>query len=247
MLDINKVYNMDFKDGMKDIDEESIDLVVTDPPYNTGMTKRNNNGWLNNFFNDSYTKETYDNLITSFVTSSFRVLKNNTAMYIFVGWKVLGQWLDAIDNAGFKVKNVIVWDKVVHGLNYHNYAYTYELLIYAVKGKVIVNNKSHNDLINKYYTDVWHIQRDMHSEVESEHETIKSMSVVELPILHASQEGDLILDPFMGSGTTAVAAIETKRNFIGFEIVKEYCDIANRRIEEAMRQVKQEDNYRSWL
>jgi len=127
---------------------------------------------------------------------------------------------------GFKVKNVIVWDKIVHGLNYMNYAYTYELIIFFVKGNFLPNNKP-----GVFYKDVWHIKRDMNFDDNIDcHETVKQINVVRKPILHGSIVGDVVLDPFLGSGTTAVACKQLDRNFIGFEISKEYVNVANNRL-----------------
>lgn len=236
-MEVNKIYCMDCLEGMKQISDETIDLILTDPPYNTGMsissstgkTRRFNNkhnNYLGNFFDDDYADEDYLNLIQKVCINLFRVLKNNKAGYIFMNWKKLGLWIDELTNVGFKVKNVIIWDKVVHGLNYQNYAYTHELIIFFVKGNFFPNNKQ-----EKYYKDVWNIQREINNFNDKEHhETVKNIKVVRLPIIHASNEGDLILDPFIGSGTTAVACKQLGRNFIGFEKEEKYVDIANKRL-----------------
>ena len=152
-----------------------------------------------------------------------------------MNWKSLSVWIESLEKAGFKVKNVIIWDKVVHGLNYQNYAYTYEMIIFATKGTFFPNNKNDG---NKFYRDIWHIKRNLDNESEKieHHETQKAIEVVKLPLKHASKPGDIILDPFMGSGTTAVACLMLNRHFIGFELEKKYCDIANMRIKEYMKQ-----------
>ena len=142
---------------------------------------------------------------------------------------MLGLWLEKLELVGFKVKNTIVWDKVVHGLNYQNYAYTYELIIFAVKGSYFPKNK-----IKDQYKDIWHLQRKIDNRGdELHHETVKLLEVVKIPIVHASNEGDLICDPFIGSGTTAVACKQLNRKFIGIEIEQKYCDIAKKRLEQS--------------
>ena len=159
-----------------------------------------------------------------------------------MNWKSLSVWIESLEKAGFKVKNVIIWDKVVHGLNYQNYAYTYEMIIFATKGTFFPHNKNDG---NKFYRDVWHIKRNLDNESEKieHHETQKAIEVVKLPLKHASEPGNIILDPFMGSGTTAVACRMLNRHFIGFEIIKEYCDIANMRLKEYMKQTNLIENH----
>ena len=234
-MELNKIYNMDCLEGMKQLNNESVDLIVTDPPYNTKIDTTGGGGQrgsnrLNNFFKDTFTDKEYQDLINNSVNEMYRVLKQNKAIYLFINWKQLGKWLDSMGKIGFTIKNVIVWDKVVHGLNYHNYAYTYELIIYAVKGDFFPNNKSAFDKRKGFYKDIWHIQRNIDTNKESIHETVKQIDVIRTPILHASEENDLILDPFMGSGTTAVACQQLNRNFIGFEIEQKYIDLANKRL-----------------
>jgi len=237
-FELNKIYNMDCLEGLKQIPDNSVDLIVTDPPYNTGI-KKTTKGRLKNFFNDKYDEREYERLVEEVCVSLYRVLKTNKAGYIYINWKSLGIWLYYLKKAGFAVKNVIVWDKVIHGLNYQNYAYTYELIIFFIKGIFKVNNKRIEDKNKKYYKDVWHISRKIDNEPDSKHETVKEIKVVKLPIIHGSNENDIVLDPFIGSGTTAVACKQLNRRFIGFEISKEYCDIVNKRLEQS--------NLKEWL
>ncbi len=212
-LDLNKVYCMDCFEGLKKIPNNSVDLILTDPPYNTGMNskvtspknhptvrfnsnKNTKKPRLFGFFNDSYNDESYFNLVNNSCNEFYRVLKDNKAIYIFINWKSLGLWLNCLENAGFKNKNVIVWDKVVHGLNYQNYAYTYELIIFSVKGNFFPKNKD-----KKYYKDVWHIKRIVNtSSEEGHHETEKRLEVLRVPILHSSKQGEIVLDAFVGGG-----------------------------------------------
>ncbi len=243
---INKITCQDCLEGMKQLEDNSVDSIITDPPYNTGMdskitssenhpTVRFKNDakkpWLFGFFNDNLSKEDYKKLVVNCCNEFYRILKNDKAGYIYINWKMLGLWLDCLKQSGFKIKNVIVWDKVVHGLNYQNYAYTYELIIFFVKGNFFPNNKREEDKRKQYYKDVWNIQRKIDSSTEEgHHETQKLIKVIELPIVHSTEKGDLVLDPFIGSGTTAVACKQLGRNFIGFEISQDYCKIAEKRL-----------------
>ena len=158
----------------------------------------------------------------------YRLLKDNSAIYVFMNWKKLGIWIDEMERAGFTVKNCIVWDKVVHGLNYMNYAYTHEFIIYAVKGDFFPRHKENH---SPFWKDIWSISRNLSNNQTGEHhETAKSIEVTKVPIIHASRVGDIVLDPFVGSGTTAVAAKMLNRNYIGIELREDYCETTRQRV-----------------
>jgi len=238
---INSIVCCDCIEGLKELPDNYVDLVLTDPPYNTGMSKKESNcpTRLGNFFNDSLKEEDYQKLVNESCQEFYRILKENRAIYAYMNWKELGRWINKMKENKFNIKNVIVWDKVVHGLNYQNYAYTYELIIFGIKGKFKLNNKTIKDLRKKYYTDVWKIQRKIENDKFSEHETKKHIEVISIPILHSTIHNDLVLDPFLGSGTTAVACKRLNRNFLGFEINPDYCKLAVKRLEQ--------ENIQNWI
>jgi DNA modification methylase len=100
-----------------------------------------------------------------------------------------------------------------------------------VKGQCFPNNKRTEDRIKGYYKDIWHIQREVETTNEGEHhETVKKPFVVMLPLYHFTKEGDTILDPFAGSGTTGVACKKLNRNCIMIEIEPKHCEIIKKRI-----------------
>lgn len=201
---------------LRTIPNDSVDLVLTDPPYNTGIKGSPSRTRLRNFFDDSLSPAAYRDLVSTTARELFRVLRMDRALYVFINWKSLGIWLDELSRAGFRLKNVIVWDKVVHGMNYQNYAYTHEFLIFAVKGRFFPRNKQVND---GSYRDVWHIQRETRQPKSEDfhHETVKPSALVRLPIEHASLPGELVLDPFFGSGRILVVAKELRRDYLGIE------------------------------
>lgn len=226
---------MDALELLKLIPNNSVDLILTDPPYNTGMKKSNGKARLCHFFNDNLSKENYQNLVITSCNEFYRVLKENKAIYIYINWRNMGLWLTELEKAGFLMKNCIVWNKIIHGLNYQNYANTYELILFGVKGSFFPNNKP------KFYKDVWDIKRKVNTEnKETHHETEKLLKIVQLPILHASNKGDIVLDCFIGSGTTAVACKQLGRNFIGCDNKQEYIDLTNKRLSQQI--LKLEDN-----
>ncbi len=238
----NRLLLGDSTTRLREIPDASVDLVLTDPPYNTGIKASPSGTRFRNFFDDALSLEDYRQLVRTTAQELFRVLKIDRACYVFMGWKSLGVWLDELSRAGFRLKNVIVWDKVVHGMNYQNYAYTHEFLIFAVKGKFHPRNKGTGD---DSYRDLWHIRREMRQPRNDEfhHETVKPTALVRRPIEHASEPGDLVLDPFFGSGRILVVAKQLGRDYVGIERDTRFhaigtealreCAVGEQRIEDA--------------
>jgi site-specific DNA-methyltransferase (adenine-specific) len=211
---INKIICGDCLEVMKDIPDKSIDLVLTDPPYGIN--------YQSNFRTDKFTKIINDNDINlNVIKNIYRVLTENSALYLFTRWDVMSFWCCEI-NRYFKIKNVIVWYKKGGGIGdlKGSYIYNHEFCIFAVKGK--------HKLQGKRINDVWEINKD--SVNNYQHPTQKPVKLFKQIIEKSSIEQDIILDPFIGSGTTAVACKSLGRRYIGIEINPEYCDIARKRV-----------------
>jgi DNA modification methylase len=116
-----------------------------------------------------------------------------------------------------EVKNVIVWDKKVHGLG-SDYKSTYELCVVGKKGKPDIQNRFGLD-----YQDIWRLQREMGR--NKDHATAKPIELLEKPIKHASKADDIVLDLFLGSGSTLIAAQKTGRICYGMELDPKYVDV----------------------
>jgi site-specific DNA-methyltransferase (adenine-specific) len=225
-MELNRIYNMDCVEGMKLIPDESVDLVVTDPPYK--LTSGGCRGGLNITFNQ-VTKEQKESgeffnvpKFSEWMPCVYRVLKNSSHFYCMTNDKNLKEVLTEGERAGFKELNVLVWDKGMHTpLGY--YMKNVEFIVLFRKGSAKkINNMGSKALIS--------IKGVYGNKI---HPSEKPVDLLEHMICNSSAPGELVLDPFMGSGTTAVACINTKRNFIGFELNKEYWEIANRRVAEA--------------
>ena len=214
---------IDIKQGdclqlMKDIPDGSVDLVLTDPPY--GMK-----------FQSNHRKEKYDKIendnsidwLDMFVDETYRILKLDTAVYCFCSWHNIDAFKNAIERR-FKIKNIIVWEKnnTSMGDLKGSYAPKYEFVIYAHKGRRLLNGFLHADIIKAKRTG------------NRYHPTEKPVDLLELFIEKSSDAGNVILDPFMGSGSTGVACVNTGRSFIGFELDTKYFEIAKQRIDDAV-------------
>ena len=228
MLELNKIYNMDSIDGIKLIPNNIIDLCVTDPPYKltSGGINKNNIG-IKKPMNGIMDKNIYDNKGSLFKIISFkewipevyRVLKNDADFYVMTNDKNLQEILNTATQCGFKLHNILVWHKGNYTPN-RWYMKSCEFTLYFWKGKAKpINNKSSFQINmtkckmgNRY------------------HPTEKPIELMKEYINNSSIENDIILDLFMGSGTTAIASKKLNRKFIGFEIDKKYYEIANERI-----------------
>ena len=221
MIELNRIYNEDCLEGMKRIPDNIVDLVVTDPPYcikyKTGYRKDKSHKFCHEIINDDN-----KDLITSYLKECYRILKENTAAYVFCSSKTLDFFRHEAAKAGFVIKNVIIWVKNnwTAGDLKAQYGQQYEPILYLNKGRCFINGKR--------ITDVWSFPR-----VAAQyliHQNQKPVPLIEQCINKSLQLGGVIFDGFMGSGTTAIACMNTNRNYLGFEIDKEYYDLSIRRI-----------------
>lgn len=220
-MEINKIYNEDCLEGMKKIDDGSVDLIVTDPPYlinyRTGRRKDKEHRFGRVILGDD-DKE----LIKRYIEQCYRVLKDNSAMYMFCSMDKVDFFKQELEKH-FKIKNMIIWVKNNHtaGDLKAQFGKKYEIIFLVNKGRKKFNGKR--------ITDVWEFDRV--SGKSQIHQNQKPAELIELCVERHSNEGDLILEGFMGSGTTAIACLNTNRNFIGFELDEGYYEAAKKRID----------------
>jgi site-specific DNA-methyltransferase (adenine-specific) len=226
---LNYIDNMDCLEGLKQIPDASVDLVVTDPPYlisyATNRRKDKTHDFCSAIANDDNPE-----LIRSCLSECYRVLKPDSAAYVFCSAKTLDTFKSFAMEAGFKVKNTIVWVKNnwTAGDLKAQYGQQYE--------PVLLLNKGRAEIRGKRLTDVWMFDR-----VAGKNQLHQNQKPVELIIQcieKHSDPGQVVLDPFMGSGTTAVAAARTGRNYIGFELDEKYHASAMARV---MAEVKEDE------
>ena len=217
-----KLYCDDCLNIMKQIDNESIDLIVTDPPYlikyKTNRRKNKDHDFCSEILNDDN-----EQLIIDYIRECYRILKNNTAMYMFCNCDKVDFFKQELENAGFKIKNMIIWVKNnwTAGDLKAQFGKQYEIIFLVNKGRKCFNGKR--------ITDIWMF--DKISGKKQLHQNQKPVDLLKQCILKHSDENDIIFDGFMGSGSTGVACIETNRKFIGVELDKKYFEIAKERIE----------------
>lgn len=225
-MELNKIYNMDCLEGLKQLDDESIDLIITDPPYKVmakgcsgnfgGMFKKEINK-KGKVFNNN------DIEIDDWLPILYNKLKNGKHIYIMTNNFNLINYLNKIEEYGFKFIKCLIWDKQ-NKIMGRFYMGQFEYIIFARKGEgVKINNCGDSDLISIP-------NKKLKKNGVNLHDTEKPVRLIDKLILNSSNKGDLVLEPFVGIGSTIISSIKNGRNYIGFEIDKNYFDIAEQRI-----------------
>ena len=205
---------------LRQMEPESVDAIITDPPYGINYVSKAGARIKND-----------QSPFIWFLYDAFRVLKSGESgrgsLICFTRWDVEQTFIDAMRMAGFNVRSEVIWDKVVHGMGdcKTQFAPTHENIIFAIKGKYSFPGHRPKDVIT--FSRIIGNQQMVHP-------TEKPVGLLSNLISSVTKPGDLILDPFAGSGSTLVAAKKTGRRFIGVELDDEYFAIAQRRIEEAV-------------
>lgn len=232
-LELNKIYLENNIEGMKKLKDKTIDLVITDPPYlhvKGGMKskKYNTGSWkADSYMVDKMSDFNKDKIFEFLDTVIPKMKKVN--MYIFCSKLQLVHYFEYIAQHKKLKYDLLIWDKVKYSMKSTKFFTSdieYVVRIYepgTSLNKILVEDASKSDI--NYY-----LKRQAFPQPKGIHNTMKPVDLIKRYILLSSQENDIILDPFMGSGTTAIACLETNRQFLGFEINEEYYHFANNRI-----------------
>lgn len=226
-MELNKIYNQDCLVGMKEIPDGSVDLIATDPPYK--ITARGGCGTMSGYITTDMSKkgkifEHNDIDIEQYLPEFYRVLKADAHCYIMTNNYNICHFLDVISKSDFHFVKCLIWDKQ-NKICGRYYMGQYEYIIFIRKGK----DKQINDCGCSDILSVPNKKMKI-NDGSNIHDSEKPVELMKTLITNSSMEGEIILDPFMGSGSTAIAALESGRNFIGFELDKKYCDLANDRV-----------------
>ena len=211
----------DCLERMKEIPDGSVDLVLTDPPYN--IARDNNFKTMGRAGIDFGGWDKGADLF-SYIDEVKRVLGKNGSFVVFNAWKNLGDIARYCEGLGFDVKDMIRLEKTnpMPRNRDRRYISDYECAIWLTmpKAKWTFNRQDEKYQRPKF----------VHSVERGLHPTQKNLGLMEELVKIHSNKGDVVLDPFMGSGTTGVACVKTNRNFIGIELDKGYFDITKQRI-----------------
>lgn len=223
---------------LRELPPSSVDIILTDPPYNIGKYSTGNIElpWRSTINNDVADWDQKDFFPEEWEGEFRRVLKRTGNLFIFTSYNLIGRWHSCLDPY-FDTTQIFIWHKTnpppkVFKTGFLN---SCEMIFCCW-------NKGHTWNFSK--------QSEMHNFIESpicmgaerlrnpHHPTQKPVRVLSRLIEIASNKGDVVLDPFMGVGSTGVAALSIGRKFIGFELDNEYFDAANKRMSKG---VKNED------
>lgn len=231
------LYNGDCLQGMATIAEGSAGLVITDPPYNLGLFMQKRNAGVfrmrkNHFISsgwDDLGYEEWDVKMRAFLRESFRVLRPNGSMIIFMSLMKLESLIAAAQAAGFYYKTVGIWHKtnpIPRNMKL-TFVNSTEAWVYFVKGgpSGVFNNQG------KLIHDFFESSLTPASEKRfGGHPTQKPLKLVSHFVGLLSNPDDLVVDPFMGSGTSGVACRNLGRKFFGIELEKNYVEVAAKRL-----------------
>lgn len=197
---------------------ESAHLICTDPPYGVGYR--------------SWSDETVANDDAPFIwwlREAWRVCRSPGALACFCRWDVQDTWKMAIEAAGFTVKGQVVWDKIVHtcGDTRSTFGPAHEVIWFATKGRWSFPGRRPKSVLT-------HRRRlGSHVDPTRTHPTEKPVPLMRELIEHLTAPGDLVVDPFCGTGSTIVAAKQLGRSAIGIELERHYTLIARSRVRRA--------------
>lgn len=233
---LNYIDCCDCLDGLREVPDHSVDLIVTDPPYFLSMghagSKTNAQSVQlnsNRAFNDlAICTPFYRQLFEEFA----RVLKETGSFYFFTDWRGYAYYFPMI-NAALPVRNLIVWDKKSGPGSFYSFAH--ELIIFGT-----YRSKTKAGVGSNVWREAAFSSGARSTDGEKVHPTQKPVALLTRMIEDSTEPGAVVLDTFMGSGTTAVACLKSGRQFIGFELDEQYHAIAKQRIAETVDELMNE-------
>lgn len=212
----------DAVEWLRGLDDESVDLIVTDPAYESlekhrakGTTTRlkvssgSSNEWFQIFPNARF---------GVLFAELYRVLKRDRHFYMFCDNETMFVAKPIAEAAGFKFWKPLIWDKVTIGMGYH-YRARHEFILFFEKGKRKLANLGTPDVITA-------------PRVRNGYPTEKPVAVSEVLIQQSSVYGEIVIDPFMGSGSTGVAAVKLCRDFRGCDLAANAVELTRKRLAE---------------
>ena len=236
MLEVNRIYHGDCLEVMKDIDDKSVDCIICDPPYEINY---DNNDW-DKFFD-----------IEKAIEECSRIIKENGNIIIFQGWSNVCKTKEIMDKY-WNIQNWIIWDRIKGRGALHNFTSTREDILWYCNGdkptfnkmfsniKKITSGFRNNGQENRSLSNVWYDISPIVAwgKEKVNHPTQKPIELIERIIKVFSDKNEVILDFCSGSGTTAIACYNTKRNFICIEKDKTYYDLSVERYNNAKAQLR---------
>ena len=233
-MELNQIYNKDVLELMKTMSDESIDLIVTDPPYK--VTARGNAGNSGGMMQDKLSMQGKifkhnDIKPSEYIPEFYRLLKDGSHCYIMTNHVNLHEMLNVAKESGFHFIKSLVWNKGNKIMGQY-YMSQFEYILFFRKGR--------GKKINKCGTaDILEIpnKKTKGEDGKNIHDTEKPVELMKVLIENSSNIDEVVFEPFMGVGSTIMACIELDRKYIGCEIDEKYYNIAKNRIENTINSV----------
>lgn len=253
----NLIYQGDCIKILKDkVGKKSVELIFADPPYNLSGKSLKSRGsktggdWTKvNEKWDIMTNDVYSNFTFEWIKLCYEVNKDGGSIYVSCSHHNLGEVLISLKSAGYSINNIITWQKTnaMPNLTRRVFTHSTEFIVWAVKGKNWIFNYKELKEINperqkdgtlKQMRDVWALplvqgkERIKDKDNKAIHPTQKPEELLRRIILASSNKGGIVLDPFLGSGTTAYVAKKLGRKWIGIEKESKYVKVSEERLKQ---------------
>ena len=234
-----RVVNQDATLLFKEIPDNSIDLIVTDPPYPViggGSNVNDDVGRPRGILkkNDGKIFTHNDLHISSWIHQCYRVLKDKTHLYIMINFLNIEEYMREIRNAGFDIHSILMWQKN-NVTPSRWYMKNGEYVIFARKGAAKAIKNAGSKMIHGFPNPTKKI-----------HPTEKPVKLIQMYIENSTNEGDVVLDPFIGGGSCPVACVRSNRNFIGSELDKDFFNITMKRVKQEQIHKKETDEMKNY-
>lgn len=235
MIGLNNIIQGDCIDVMSRMPDKCVDLIVADPPYNVGKDYGNNS--------DNQSKEDYLTFSKKWISEAYRVLKDDGTIYVFGGKLYIAYLYIILEEIGFNNNGWIVWHYTQGVGRKKGFSSRHDDILVFTKSSNYTFNLDSVKIPQKYYRkvnnmrganpgNVWSLSHIHYSESNRTiHPTQKPHALYERMILSSSNEGDIVLDPFAGSGSSMVVAKKTNRQFIGIELESDYVELSRIELE----------------
>lgn len=217
------VLNRDTCDVLRAMPDETIDLILADPPYGVNFQSRGRAGTGQELRFEKIANDKAP--FIWWLRDAYRVTKPTGAMICFTRWDVRDFWIQAVEAAGWDVKGEVIWDKMQVGMGNLTQQFTpiHETIIFACKDDFAFPAKRPKSVIS-----VPKIPMQAYT-----HPNEKPVGLMDRLILSLTREGDVVLDPFSGSGVVGESAVRNKRWYIGIDVDKHYATLGTTRIDKA--------------
>lgn len=221
------------------------DMVFTDPPYNVAYAGRGKDT-SRTILNDDMSDQDFDKFLNGFFSKMVLHTKDGAGWYVFHSTSTQAQFEEAMKKVGLAIKNQLIWNKPTASMGWGDYRWKHEPFYYASKEKCetqFYGDRTHSTIVDLHKTEdqllkwikkqqkaekegkftIWTMKRDKVNDYQ--HPTQKPVELITYALVNSSKQGDVVLDPFMGSGSTLIACEKANRTAMGFELDPTFVDV----------------------